>query len=75
MAKKELKLHAVVAPTQTGEVTNILAEESILNDKNKIMLSALKPIIYNEEAFEYLALGEKVGDAFRMGAELKNSLE
>ena len=33
----------------TGEVKNIIADESILNDKDRIMLDKLKPIIYNEE--------------------------
>ena len=58
----------------TGEVKNILADESILNDQNKILLSKLQPIIYDEEEIAYLRLGEKVSDAFKPGAELKKSL-
>ena len=57
----------------TGEVKNILAEETILNDQNKILLSKLRSIIYDEEGRAYLDLGEKVSDAFRPGAELKKS--
>ncbi|HAG69141.1 MAG TPA: hypothetical protein DCL38_04120 [Lachnospiraceae bacterium] len=33
----------------TGEVKRILADESILNDRDKIVLEKLKPIIYDEE--------------------------
>ncbi len=56
-----------------GEVKRILAEESILNKKDRIDLSKLKPIIYDEEQVQYLAIGEKVADAFRIGMELKKS--
>lgn len=58
----------------TGEVKNILADESILNDQNKILLGKLQPIIYDEEGRAYLELGEKVSDAFKPGVELKKSL-
>ena len=59
----------------TGEVKRILAEESILNEKDRIDLRKLKPIIYDEEQVQYLAIGEKVGDAFRTGMELKKSFD
>lgn len=58
----------------TGEVKNILADESILNEKNKIILEKLNPIIYDEEQFRYLNVGNKVADAFIIGANLKKSL-
>lgn len=59
----------------TGEVKNILAEECILDGRNKILLDRLKPIIYDEEEFVYLGLGEKVADAFKTGAEIKKKLK
>ena len=59
----------------TGEVKNILAEESILDENGQILLSKLDPIIYDEEQRRYLSLGEKVSDAFRPGMELKRSLD
>ncbi len=59
----------------TGEVKRILADESILTDKDRINLSKLKPIIYDEEQVRYLAVGEKVADAFRTGMELKKALD
>ena len=58
----------------TGEVKRILADESVLNDKDKVELEKLQPIIYDEEQFRYLSVGEKVADAFRTGAELKRLL-
>ena len=59
----------------TGEVKRIIADESILNEKNKIDLGKLKPIIYDEEQFRYLSVGEKIADAFRPGAEMKKKLQ
>ena len=70
-------VHAVTVGSHTqltGEVKNILADESILNDQDKILLSKLRPIIYDEEGRAYLDLGEKVSDAFKPGVELKKSL-
>ena len=59
----------------TGEVKNILADETILNEQNKILLSKLQPIIYDEEEFSYFAIGEKVGDAFKTGAEMMKRMK
>ena len=59
----------------TGEVKRIIAETSILNEKGRIVLEKLQPIIYDEEAGRYLKIGEKAGDAFRSGIELKRLLE
>lgn len=59
----------------TGEIKRIIADESILTDKDRVDLSKLKPIIYDEEQVRYLAVGEKVADAFRTGTELKKTLE
>ena len=55
----------------TGEVKRIVADESILDDRGKVILERLRPSIYDEEQLRYLSLGEKVADAFRTGAELK----
>ena len=49
----------------TGEVKRILADETVLNEKDKIDIRKLRPIIYDEEQLQYLAVGEKVADAFK----------
>ena len=70
-------VHAVTVGSHTqltGEVKNILADTSILNGQDKILLSKLRPIIYDEEGRAYLDLGEKMSDAFKPGVELKKSL-
>ena len=59
----------------TGEVKNILAEESILNENGRVLLDQLDPLIYDEEQGQYLHLGGKVADAFRPGMEWKKALK
>lgn len=59
----------------TGEVKRIVADGSILNDKGKIDLKKLKPVIYDEEQLRYLSVGEKISDAFMPGAKLMNDLK
>ena len=59
----------------TGEVKRILADEAILNDQGRVELEKLRPIVYNEEQVRYLALGEKIADAFRTGMAFKKALE
>lgn len=53
-----------------GEIVNITADESILTD-GKIDPKKLKPIAYDPVNHTYLSLGEKVGNAFRDGNQLK----
>ncbi len=59
----------------TGEVKRILADEEILNDQGKVVLEKLRPIIYDEEQVRYLAVGEKIADAFKTGIAFKKALE
>lgn len=55
----------------TGEVKNIIADEAILDEKDKVVLEKLQPLIYDEEQMRYLGIGEKVADAFKNGIEMK----
>ncbi len=61
----------------TGEVKikRFLADESKLNEKGRIILEKLGPIIYDGEQQRYLSVGGKVADAFRTGAEWKKKIE
>lgn len=59
----------------TGEVKRILADESILNEKDRVVLEKLRPIIYDEEEGIYLSVEDKAADAFKSGIELKKTLE
>lgn len=59
----------------TGEVKRIVADESILNEKGRVVLEKLQPIIYNEEEGAYHSINGKIADAFRTGIEFKKSLE
>lgn len=59
----------------TGEVKRILADEAVVNDKGRIVLEKLRPIIYDEEQTRYLSLGDEIADAFRTGIAFKKTME
>ena len=56
----------------TGEVVNIQADESILDENGKYSLEKLNPIIYDEEHWRYLSVGVKAANAFKAGLVYKN---
>ena len=54
-----------------GEIVNVCADESVLNEAGKIDPAKLRPIIFDPMNHTYLEVGEKVGNAFKDGAKLK----
>ena len=69
--------HAVTVGSHmqvTGEIVNICADEGIVDGAGKVDLDAMRPIIYDEEALAYRALGPKEVDAFKTGAALRKEL-
>lgn len=54
-----------------GEIVNVCADERILNEAGKIDPAKLQPITYDPMNHTYLALGEKIGNAFQDGLKLK----
>ena len=53
-----------------GEIVNVCAEESILNEAGLVDPGKLRPITYDPMNHDYLVLGEKVGKAFHDGEQL-----
>jgi Conserved protein/domain typically associated with flavoprotein oxygenases, DIM6/NTAB family len=54
-----------------GEIVNVCAEERVLNAEGKIDPEKLQPIIFDPMNHTYLAVGQKVGNAFKDGLKLK----
>ena len=54
-----------------GEIVNVSADESVLNEDGKVDPAKLQPITYDPMNHHYLALSEKVGHAFKDGLALK----
>ena len=54
-----------------GEIVNVSADESILGDNGNIDVAKLRPIIFDGANHAYHVIGEKVGNAFSDGAQLK----
>ncbi len=54
-----------------GEIVNVSADESVLNEKGRIDPLKLRPITFDPSNNEYIVLGEVVGKAFSDGLKLK----
>ena len=54
-----------------GEIINVSADERVLGEDGLIDAAKLKAIVYDAVHNDYLALGEKVGNAFKDGNQLK----
>jgi flavin reductase (DIM6/NTAB) family NADH-FMN oxidoreductase RutF len=54
-----------------GRIVNVSADESVLGDNGKVDVTRLRPITYDSMNHDYLALGEKIGNAFQDGVALK----
>ena len=54
-----------------GEIVNVSADESVLNEKGKVDPKKLRPITFDPMNNAYLVLGEQVGNAFRDGLVLR----
>jgi len=54
-----------------GEIVNVSADESILGENGKVDPAKLRPITFDPMNNAYLVLGEKVGNAFKDGMQVK----
>ena len=54
-----------------GEVVNMSADESILDNEGNIDLSKLQPVIFDSSKNTYRVVGEKVGDAWGAGKAIQ----
>ena len=52
-----------------GEIVNVSADGSVLDEKGNIDPAKLRPITFDAVNGTYLALGEKVGNAFSDGRQ------
>ncbi|MBN1155134.1 flavin reductase family protein [candidate division KSB1 bacterium] len=54
-----------------GEIMDIKADESVLDEKERIATELLKPISFSPSDRNYFKIGEKIGRAFIIGKEIK----
>lgn len=50
-----------------GEIVNVSADESVLDENGRVNASLLEPIIYDSVTHAYRSVGEKIGQAFSDG--------
>ena len=65
---KEVKMgsHTIVM----GEIVNIQADDSCLDEKGNIVMEKVDPIAYDPAGVKYNRMGEMCGKAFSIGVEL-----
>ena len=54
-----------------GNIVNVSADESVLDDKGNVDIGKAAIITYNSAQHDYRVLGEKVGNAFSDGKKIK----
>ncbi len=54
-----------------GEIVNMSADESILDEEGNVDLSKLQPVIFDSAKNEYRVVGEKVGTAWGSGKAIQ----
>jgi len=55
-----------------GEIVDLKAEESVLDDTGKIDVERVQPFLYIPGSRTYFSLGDYLGKAFSIGKELKS---
>ena len=53
-----------------GEIMDVKADSSVLNEKNLPDIEKMKPIIWNPAGMSYHIVGNHVGQAFSIGKEI-----
>ena len=54
-----------------GEIVNVSADESVLGENGKVDVAKLRPITFDPMNGAYCVIGEKVGNAFKDGLQIK----
>lgn len=74
----ECRIKEKLKETETGyymiaEIVNIICDEKYLGNNGKPDVEKMNLITFNPIALEYIKMGEKVGKAFSIGKELKQT--
>ncbi|WP_415967694.1 hypothetical protein [Faecalitalea cylindroides] len=67
----ECELVEVLNGLILGKIVNVCADEKIVKEKDGIDMDAFSLITYDTANLKYYALGNCVGDAFKIGQSLK----
>lgn len=55
----------------TGEIVNVQADESVIDEKGKIIFEKVNPIAYDDITHSYYEMGDKIADAFKVGLKFR----
>ena len=69
---KVMHIAEVGSHTQiTGEIVNVQADESVLDDKGKISYEKLDPICYDDVSHSYFKIGDFIAKSHKTGLKFK----
>ncbi|OGL47356.1 MAG: flavoredoxin [Candidatus Schekmanbacteria bacterium RBG_13_48_7] len=69
---KLIHTHEIGLHTQfIGEILDIKADESVLDQNGRIDIEKVKPILYAPDVRSYYGIGKNLGIAFSLGKEIK----
>lgn len=54
-----------------GEIVNVSVDERVLNENGKVDVAKVVPLVFDPFNNDYLKIGEKAGNAFSEGKQLK----
>ena len=55
----------------TGEIVNVQADESVLDENGRIIFEKVNPIAWDDISHSYYEMGAKIADGFRVGLKFK----
>lgn len=67
----ECKVVSLENEVLVGEIVNLVADESILDEKGNVSISLLNPIVFDSTSLTYKKLGDVVGFAFKDGKKIQ----
>ena len=53
-----------------GRIVNVIADEKVLDEKGKVDVAKLKPVMFDQFRMGYYAVGEKIAQAWNAGKDL-----
>ena len=67
----EIKENEIGEVHVIGEIVNVSADESILDEDGNVSVDKLQPIMYDSIGKTYRVIGDVVGKAFEDGVKIK----
>ena len=72
-SKKQILIEIGLHTEFIGEIVDVKADSSVLNEKNLPDIKKVRPILWNPAENTYHEVGKRLGKAFSMGKEIAHA--